>query len=87
MGIELLTFFGLAILVEGVLLALFPGALRRMMAAMALSPPERLRRLGLIAVVVGAVALFVLAHVVGAQAGTGGRLGFETLRAMLAGIS
>ncbi len=87
MGIELLTFFGLAILVEGVLLALFPGALRRMMAAMALSPPERLRRLGLIAVVVGAVALFVLAHVVAARAGTGGRLGFETLRAMLAGIS
>lgn len=87
MGIELLTFLGLAVLVEGVLLALFPGALRRMMAELALATPERLRRLGLIAVVVGAAALFVLAHVAGAQAGTGGRLGFETLRAMLARIS
>lgn len=85
MGLEILTFLGLAIVFEGMLMALFPGALRRMMAEMSAFAPERLRRLGLLASILGAAFLFVLAHMAGANAGTHA-LGFSAFRAMLAGI-
>lgn len=85
MGQEILTFIGLAIVVEGVLMALFPGALQRMMAEMANFAPERLRRIGLIASVAGTGFLFVLAHVAGAEADTG-TLGFAAFRSLLAGL-
>lgn len=85
MAFELLTFVGLAIVVEGVLMALFPGALKRMMSEMSAFAPERLRRLGVFSCVAGAAFLFLLAHVAGAEAGVGA-LGFETVRAMLSGL-
>ncbi len=85
MGIEILTFIGLAVVVEGVAMALFPDALRRAMAQVATLAPERLRRLGLAAAVGGAAFLLVLAHVAGDGTGDGG-LGFAAVRAALAGF-
>lgn len=89
MGQDILTFIGLAVVVEGVLMALFPGALQRMMAEMANFAPERLRRIGLIASVAGTGFLFALVHLTGDAAGGGadaGALGFSAFRSLLAGL-
>jgi uncharacterized protein YjeT (DUF2065 family) len=82
MAIELFTFLGLVIVVEGVLLALFPAALARMMRDMAAQPPERLRRIGLVAAVGGAAFLLILAGWLADDGATAG-LGFPRLRALL----
>lgn len=83
MAIELLTFLGLVIVVEGVLLALFPVALIRMMHEIAALPPERLRRMGLVAAVCGGAFLLVLSGWLADHGATAG-LGFRGLRAVLA---
>lgn len=84
MAIELLTFLGLAIVAEGVLLALFPAALARMMRDMSAIAPERLRWFGLFAAVAGAALLLALATVGGGSGDAVGGLGFPRLRALLA---
>ena len=86
MALELLTFLGLAILVEGVLLALMPGAISRMMAEFATRAPERLRHLGLVAAIAAAAFLMVLAHLSDGAAADDARLGFPVLRGVLAGL-
>jgi uncharacterized protein YjeT (DUF2065 family) len=76
-GVELLTFLGLALLAEGVLLAVFPKALLRMMAEMSQIAPERLRYMGLVSAVIGTAMLFILVRALG------GTLGFAGLRALI----
>lgn len=80
MAIELLTFLGLVIVVEGVLLALFPAALVRVMRDMAAQPPERLRRIALVAAVCGGAFLLILSGWLADHGATAG-LGFRGLRA------
>lgn len=84
MAVELLTFLGLAIVAEGILLALFPAALARMMRDMSAIAPERLRWLGLFAAVAGAALLLALASTGGGAGDAFGDLGFPRLRALLA---
>ena len=81
---ELLTFLGLALLVEGVAFALFPDALRRAMASLALMEPARLRVVGLTAVVGAAALLFFLSEF--AEPGHGGALGFWDIRGAIASL-
>ncbi len=45
--------FGLMLVIEGVLYALFPDSVRRMMAYFLTEPPTTLRRAGLIAAFAG----------------------------------
>lgn len=85
MGVEILTFLGLAVVLEGVLMALFPGMLQRMMAELSTSSPERLRRVGLVASILGAAFLFGLAHMAGTGS-DGHVLSFSAFRAMLAKV-
>lgn len=80
MGIELLTFLGLALLAEGVLLAVFPKALLRMTAEMSQIAPERLRMMGLVSAVIGTAVLFILVRALG------GTLGFAGLRSLIGTI-
>lgn len=84
MAIELLTFLGLAIVAEGVLLAVFPAALARMMRDMSAIAPDRLRWLGLFAAVAGAALLLALASTGGGSGDAVGGLGFTRLRSLLA---
>lgn len=84
MAIELLTFLGLAIVAEGVLLTLFPGALARMMRDMSAIAPDRLRWLGLFAAVAGAALLLALATAAGGSGDAVGSLGFPRVREFLA---
>ena len=47
MVVELLTFLGLALLLEGVIMALFPMGMRRMLDQFAALAPGQLRIIGL----------------------------------------
>jgi uncharacterized protein YjeT (DUF2065 family) len=51
--ISLLTAFGLILVIEGLLYALFPAAMQRMMERLREAPPETLRKAGLTAAVAG----------------------------------
>ncbi|MFM2129847.1 MAG: hypothetical protein RL477_1393 [Pseudomonadota bacterium] len=85
MAIEVLTFLALGLLLEGVLFALFPGAVSRALRDIAAWPLERLRAVGLTAAVLGTLGLAGLA----ALAGEGGAMafGFPRLRAVFAWLS
>ncbi|MFO1059893.1 MAG: DUF2065 domain-containing protein [Dongiaceae bacterium] len=50
---DLITALGLVLVIEGVLLALFPDRLRRMIAAMLAQPAQAVRIAGLACAVVG----------------------------------
>lgn len=54
------TAFGLVLVIEGLIYALFPGAMRKMMAAALELPPETLRRGGAAAVAVGVVIVWLI---------------------------
>lgn len=80
MAIEILTFLALALLLEGVLFALLPGAVLNSLREIAGWPAERLRRVGLIAAVLGVLALVALAALAG---GDGAMVfGFPRLRGL-----
>jgi uncharacterized protein YjeT (DUF2065 family) len=86
MAFELLTFLGLAFLLEGVALALFPGGLRRMMARFAALAPQQLRLIGLGAAAVAALGLVTLSRA-GGDGGVGGMtFAFPATRAFIAAL-
>ena len=57
---DLLTAFGLVLVLEGTFLALFPHRLRQILAMMEQVPPEALRVGGLVAVALGAVLVWLI---------------------------
>ncbi len=57
--IDLLAALGLAIAIEGVLYALFPAGMRRMMARALALPPGAIRAGGLAAAVFGVVVVWL----------------------------
>ncbi|MBI1775712.1 MAG: DUF2065 domain-containing protein [Proteobacteria bacterium] len=59
---DFLTAFGLVLVVEGALYALFPPAMKRMAAAMQAIPEEWLRRVGLAAACVGVAVVWLIRH-------------------------
>lgn len=54
------TAFGLVLVLEGLLYALFPDGMRRMMEAALAAPPEMLRRTGLAALTVGVLIVWLV---------------------------
>jgi uncharacterized protein YjeT (DUF2065 family) len=71
-AVEILTFLALGLVLEGVLFALLPGIVSRSLREMANWSPDRLRRVGIMALVAGVLALTLLAM----TAGDGGGLAF-----------
>jgi uncharacterized protein len=57
---DFLTALGLVFAIEGLLFAAFPGAMRRAMAAVALSPETFLRYSGLASAAIGVAIVFVV---------------------------
>lgn len=57
---DLLTALGLAMVIEGVAYALFPGAMQRMMKAVVTMPPSSLRAMGLAGVVLGLAGVWMV---------------------------
>lgn len=57
---DFLTALGLVLVLEGCLLALFPGAMKRMWAAVMPRPDQELRVAGLAAVVLGVGVVWLL---------------------------
>ena len=57
---DLLTAFGLVLVLEGAYLALFPHRLRQILAMMEQVPPEALRVGGLVAAALGAVLVWLI---------------------------
>jgi len=51
---------GLILVIEGVLYALFPGAMRRFMVQALAQPPETLRRVGLMAALFGFAVIWLI---------------------------
>jgi uncharacterized protein YjeT (DUF2065 family) len=56
----LVTALGLALAIEGILYALFPDAMRKMMAQLLLQPPMVVRTSGLLAAAVGVVIVWLV---------------------------
>jgi uncharacterized protein YjeT (DUF2065 family) len=59
-AVEILSAIGLVLAVEGVLYALFPLAMQRMMAMALTQPPAALRTVGLLLAIFGVGLLWVL---------------------------
>lgn len=57
---DLLVALGLVLAIEGCIYALFPGAMQRMMASLIELPPEKLRRSGLAAAIVGVFIVWLI---------------------------
>lgn len=57
---DFLTALGLALVIEGVAYALFPGAMRRMMAEVVTMPSSLLRAFGLAAAISGVLAVWLV---------------------------
>ena len=55
---DLIAALGLALAVEGILLASFPDAMKRAMMEAAGSPRDRMRLVGIVSAVVGVVAIW-----------------------------
>jgi uncharacterized protein YjeT (DUF2065 family) len=84
--LELLTFLGLALLAEGVILALFPGGMGRMMAQFSALAPSQLRNIGLGFALAAALILVVIARFFEDGDGAGMVLGFPATRHFIAGL-
>jgi uncharacterized protein YjeT (DUF2065 family) len=56
----LVTALGLALAIEGILYALFPDAMRKMMAQLLSQPPTVVRTSGLLAAAVGVVIVWLV---------------------------
>jgi uncharacterized protein YjeT (DUF2065 family) len=61
-GAFILTALSLVFVIEGLIYALFPGAVRRMMAAALTLPPATLRKIGLCMAVTGACLAWLLSR-------------------------
>lgn len=59
---DLATALALAIAIEGILYALFPDGMKRMMASVLEMPSSNLRAVGLIAAVFGVGLVWVIRH-------------------------
>ena len=57
---EFFVAIGLAIAIEGFVYALFPNAMKRMMAQILEQPPEKIRSAGLIAAVIGVGLIWLI---------------------------
>lgn len=57
---DLLTALALVLVIEGVIYALFPSTMQRMMAAVIELPPTVLRSGGLIAAILGVLAVWLI---------------------------
>lgn len=57
---DFLTALGLALVIEGIAYALFPGGMRRMMAEVAVMPASVLRAFGLVAAGSGVLAVWLV---------------------------
>ena len=86
MALELVTFLGLALLLEGVFLALFPRAMKGMMAQVSALTSSQLRNVGLIFAGLAALLLVILGRVYGGDEGGGLALAFPSVRAFMAGL-
>lgn len=86
MAVELLTFLGLALLLEGVVMALFPVGIRRMLDHFASLTPPQLRVIGLGFSVVSALMLVILARLANGGTGAGLSFAFPMTRRFLAGL-
>ncbi|MDH3242044.1 MAG: DUF2065 domain-containing protein [Alphaproteobacteria bacterium] len=86
MALELLTFLGLALLLEGVVLALFPGGMKRMMVQFAGLTAQQLRVVGLGFAAVAALGLILLSRFGGDGGGGGMAFAFPETRAFFAGF-
>lgn len=84
MARELLTFLGLALLLEGVIMALFPSGIRRMLDHFSEMDPPQLRIIGLGFAVVAALMLVIVARV--ANDGAAMAFAFPQTRHFLAGL-
>ncbi len=60
MALQLLTALALILVIEGVLYALFPNGMQRMLAQVMTMPPSALRRAGLVSVFAGVVLVWLL---------------------------
>jgi uncharacterized protein YjeT (DUF2065 family) len=65
MSEALFTAFGLVLVIEGLLYALVPGQLRRMLAAMERLSDDQLRLGGVGAIAVGVLVVFVVRSIAG----------------------
>ncbi len=83
MVVELLTFLGLALLLEGVVLALFPAGMRRMLDQFAALSAAQLRVIGLGFTVVAVLVLVIVARVAN---GGGVSFAFPATRRLVAGL-
>lgn len=86
MALELLTFLGLALLLEGVVMALFPSGIRRMLDQFAQLTPPQLRIIGLGFAVVAALGLMIVARVTQDDASAGMSFAFPMTRGFVAGL-
>jgi len=57
---DLITALGLALAIEGILYALFPDAMRKMMAQILSQPQTTIRTAGLLAAAVGVVIVWLV---------------------------
>ncbi len=57
---DLIVAIGLVLVLEGMLYAVFPGALKRMMSLVQSLPDEMLRRSGLVALALGVVIVWLV---------------------------
>jgi uncharacterized protein YjeT (DUF2065 family) len=57
---DLITALGLALVIEGVLYALFPDAMRRMMAIVLGQPQSQIRAAGLFAAALGVLVVWLV---------------------------
>ena len=86
MAVELLTFLGLALLLEGVIMALFPVGIRRMLDQIGAMTPPQLRVIGLGCAVVAALMLVILARLANGGGGAGLSFSFPMTRRFVAGL-
>ncbi len=59
------TAFGLILIIEGLLYALFTDRMRQMLATLLVTPPEQIRKIGFGTTIVGVILLFVIDKITG----------------------
>jgi len=84
-AVELLTFLGLALLLEGVILALFPAGIRRMLDQFAALTAPQLRVIGLVFTVAAALVLVIVARLANGG-GEGMSFAFPATRRFVAAL-
>ncbi len=60
MAVQLLTALALVLVIEGVLYALFPNGMKRLLEQAMMLPPSSLRRAGLVSAFAGVVLVWLL---------------------------